>query len=388
MARLSAKDAGQAKKIWERLSSKYLFTEKEIQIVNSTIILGQSQENTFPPENERLTLVKLEGFPSKMADAAIRNANWGEINYWAKHANDVEKNIRWDYWLARAKIELGQTSSGNGLLEKISNRRHYYGFMAASRLNRSSNLNDASLSNLVPHQASNPRVLRAKELFAVGDDVNGRREWYASLSELPEKEKLHSIYFLNSIGRTSLTIRTANKAGAQDHLTLRFPTLYQQEFRGAALTTDLSLPLLYAVARQESAFNSQAVSTANARGLMQLIPSTAKLTARRMGLSSPSVTRLHEPGLNIKLGSFHLGWLIERFDGQTALAVAAYNAGEKRVDRWTKNKKRLSLDVWIEQIPFKETRNYVKNVLAFRHVYSELLGQPESFINKKNLRLR
>jgi soluble lytic murein transglycosylase len=121
---------------------------------------------------------------------------------------------------------------------------------------------------------------------------------------------------------------------------------------------------------------------------MQLIPSTAKLTARRMGLSSPSVTQLHQPGLNIKLGSFHLGWLINRFEGQTALAVAAYNAGEKRVDRWTKDKKELSLDVWVEQIPFKETRNYVKNVLAFRQVYSQLLGQPEPFLSKENKHLR
>ena len=388
LSRLSTKDADHARKIWERLSPKYLFTDKEIQTVNSAIILGLSQENDFPSEKERLPLLKLNGFSSKMANAAIQNANWAEIDYWAKHANNDEKNIKWDYWLARAKIELGQTASGNDLLEQISNQRHYYGFMAANRLNRSSNLNDASLTHLTDYQASNPRVLRTKELFAVGDDINGRREWYASLSELSEEEKLHSLYFLNGIGRTALTIRTANKAGAQDHLALRFPKLYQQEFRSAALTTDLSLPLLYAVARQESAFNPQAVSTANARGLMQLIPSTAKLSARRMGLSSPSVTRLHEPGLNIKLGSFHLGWLVERFDGQTALAVAAYNAGEKRVDRWTKNKKQLALDVWVEQIPFKETRNYVKNVLAFRQVYSELLGQPEPFLSPKNLRLR
>ena len=99
-----------------------------------------------------------------------------------------------------------------------------------------------------------------------------------------------------------------------------------------------------------------------------------------MGLSSPSVARLHQPGLNIKLGSFHLAWLIDRFEGQTALAIAAYNAGETRVDRWTKNKKGMSLDVWIEQIPFNETRNYVKNVLAFRQVYSLLLDQSQPFL--------
>ena len=388
LSRLSNKNPNLAKKTWERLSAKYVFTKKEAIKVNSAIILGFSQSNDFPSEKQRSSLLNLEGFSSKMADAAIQNANWQEINYWAKHANDIEKNIRWDYWLARAKIELGQTDSGNSQLEKISNQRHYYGFLAASLLSKPFSLNDVSLTTLKHYQPSNLRVLRAKELFAIGDDVNGRREWYTALTELSDAEKLNSIYFINSIGRTALTIRTASKAGAQDHLALRFPKLYQQEFRGAALTTDLSLPLLYAIARQESAFNAQAVSSANARGLMQLIPSTAKLTARRMGLSSPSVTQLHQPGLNIKLGSFHLGWLINRFEGQTALAVAAYNAGEKRVDRWTENKKELSLDVWVEQIPFKETRNYVKNVLAFRQVYSQLLGQPEPFLSKENKRLR
>ena len=131
-----------------------------------------------------------------------------------------------------------------------------------------------------------------------------------------------------------------------------------------------------------------AISSANARGLMQLIPSTANLSARRMGLSAPSTSRLHNPGLNIKLGSFHLSWLIKRYKGQTALAVAAYNTGERRVDRWTEGKKGLSLDVWIEQIPFKETRNYVKNVLAFRQVYSQLIGQPLPFVNPSNTLLR
>ena len=234
----------------------------------------------------------------------------------------------------------------------------------------------------------NQNVFRAKELFAVGDNVNARREWYRTLSTQTDKEKINSIYFINELGKTPLTIRTAGDAGAHDHLKLRFPILYQQEFKEAALTTDQPLALLYAVSRQESAFNVMAVSSANARGLMQLIPSTANLSARRMGLSAPSTSRLHNPGLNIKLGSFHLSWLIKRYKGQTALAVAAYNAGERRVDRWTEGKKGLSLDVWIEQIPFKETRNYVKNVLAFRQVYAQLIGQPLPFVNPSNTLLR
>ena len=384
LSRLSTKAPSQAQKTWDKLSTKYSFTEKETQKVNAAIRLGLSKQNDFPSEEDRPSLVNVKGFSSAMADDAIRHVNWREVNYWSKQANNIEQNIKWDYWLARAKIELGEKDSGDSDLENIAKQRHYYGFMASSLLNKAPHLNDASLTTLTAYQATNTRVLRAKELFAVGDDVNGRREWYKALTELSDQEKLYSIYFMSNIGRTPLTIRTATRAGAQDHLSLRFPTFYQQEFRAAALTTDLSISLLYAVARQESAFNVQAVSSANARGLMQLIPSTAKLAARRMGLSSPSVARLHQPGLNIKLGSFHLAWLIDRYEGQTALAIAAYNAGETRVDRWTKNKKGMSLDIWIEQIPFKETRNYVKNVLAFRQVYSLLLDQSQPFLIDEN----
>ena len=388
VSRLSKNHPTQAKKAWSSFKGQYSFSDQEIQLAESNIVKGQAKENIFPGTSDRYRF-KDETLLKELANSAIKNANWEEASYWVKRVLSIEEDIRWDYWLSRAQIEIGGEEQEAKLrLTRISNERHYYGFMAASLLQSKPRINDASLSRSALQVPNNQNVFRAKELFAVGDNVNARREWYRTLSTQPDEEKINSIYFINDLGKTPLTIRTAGDAGARDHLKLRFPILYQQEFKEAALTTDQPLALLYAVSRQESAFNVLAVSSANARGLMQLIPSTANLTARRMGLSAPSTSRLHNPGLNIKLGSFHLSWLLKRYRGQTALAVAAYNAGEQRVDRWTKGKKALPLDVWIEQIPFKETRNYVKNVLAFRQVYAQLINQPLPFISPPNKFLR
>ena len=388
VSRLSKRDVNLAKQIWSRFKGQFSFSERETQIAESNIALGFAKENTFPDTKNRYRFID-ETLIRGLANLAIENANWKEASYWIKSATSIDEDIRWDYWLSRAQIELGEEEQEATLrLKRISEERHYYGFMAANILKRTPKLNDSSLHKSEIKSPTNQNILRAKELFAVGDNVNARREWYRTLATQPDEEKIRSLYFINDLGRTQLAIRTAEDAGAYNHLKLRFPILYHQEFKEAALITAQPLALLYAVSRQESAFNVMAVSSANARGLMQLIPSTASLSARRMGLAAPSTSRLHNPGLNIKLGSFHLVWLLKRYKGQTALAVAAYNAGEQRVDRWTKGKKGLSLDVWIEQIPFQETRNYVKNVLAFRQVYAQLIGQPLPFVNPSNRFLR
>jgi soluble lytic murein transglycosylase len=186
-----------------------------------------------------------------------------------------------------------------------------------------------------------------------------------------------------NIGDLSLAIRSANLAEAMDDLVLRFPIAFSADFNSAAHKQDIAPALLRAVARQESAYQTNARSPVGARGLMQLMPATAKLVTKRARLPSSYTNELNDPKVNIQLGSYHLAWLIERFDGQRPLAIAAYNAGEHRVDRWIKNKTLTPTDVWIETIPFRETRNYVKNVLAFAFVYNQLLDTPTAILSPK-----
>jgi soluble lytic murein transglycosylase len=131
-----------------------------------------------------------------------------------------------------------------------------------------------------------------------------------------------------------------------------------------------------AVARQESAFDPRARSGANALGLMQLLHPTATLVASRIGIAALSITDLYDPGVNVELGGHHLARLLARYGNRRPLAAAAYNAGEHRVDRWLRERNGMPMDVWIETIPFRETRDYVKNVLAFTQVYGQLLDRP------------
>ena len=109
---------------------------------------------------------------------------------------------------------------------------------------------------------------------------------------------------------------------------------------------------------------------------MQLLPATAKRTAKKSGLRQPTKLDLYEPAINIRIASEYLATLMKRYDQQRPLAFAAYNAGEHRVDRWIKDRSGMPMEIWIETIPFRETRGYVKSVLAFNHLYSKRLNKP------------
>ena len=120
---------------------------------------------------------------------------------------------------------------------------------------------------------------------------------------------------------------------------------------------------------------------------MQLIQPTAERVARRVGLAEPGTGDLYYPALNIELGGHYLADLLDRYGARRPLAAAAYNAGEHRVDRWIKNVSGQPMDVWIETIPFSETRNYVKNVMAFAKVYGYLRGSPRPMLEAHEIRL-
>jgi soluble lytic murein transglycosylase len=166
-----------------------------------------------------------------------------------------------------------------------------------------------------------------------------------------------------------------------DDLQVRFPIVYKEHVTKAAQQTSVNPLFIFAVTRQESAFVHDAKSPAGAVGLMQLLPATAKQTAQKNGLSF-TPQDLIMPEKNIALGSRYLDHLLGVFDGNRILAAAAYNAGPTRVKKWLNKDKgaQLPYDVWIETIPYKETRGYVQNVLSFSVIYAYRLGQETNFV--------
>ena len=383
LMRLAKRSTEKAETAWASYRQSHAFTDGERAELDQALMLGKATEGHFPaPRPQGLPADVVEA----MAKAAVRHRNWSEAQHWIEQLpGDELSGNRWQYWLARA-ISASFLNSERARLgyRALADERTYYGFLAAERLGippRLNHSNEAASAAQLQELRRIPGVNRAAELYAVGDRINARREWNQLVPELTPVQQALAAHLTMQMGWTSQGIRIANAAKLRDHLDLRFPTVYGSDFQRISHATTVPHSFLIAVARQESAFDPKARSSANARGLMQLLHSTATGVARRSNLAAPSTVDLYTPGVNIEIAGHHLAELLVRYDNARPLAAAAYNAGQHRVTRWTKNARGMPMDIWIETIPFRETRNYVKNVLAFAQVYGQLLGQPTPMLH-------
>lgn len=399
VTRLSTRKPSKAASAWQRFRLSHTFSPAQRQRLDDQIAVGLATENRFPPTEQR-EQIQSEFAVQGLLNAAIAHQHWTEVVYWAgRESADQGIKDRTRYWLGRAYFELNQTSDGQALLASLAQERSYYGFLAAARLKLPGQLQAMSTHQLTLEAQEQllqiPGIARAVELFATGDDVNGRREWYRQLADQDQDIQHYMAHLAQRIGRLYLAIQTANNAGARDDLSLRFPEAFGPLFNAAALRHGVDSNLLRAIARQESAFQTKAISSAGALGLMQVMPATGKIAVRRGALKKhigsdlgQAIKKdLHTPERNIEIGAFHLSWLLDRYDNQRPLAIAAYNAGESRADRWLKTGADSPMDVWIETIPFKETRNYVQNVLAFEVVYRMLNQRPLPILGENEWRV-
>ena len=165
-------------------------------------------------------------------------------------------------------------------------------------------------------------------------------------------------------GWHSRAIAAAASVGEYDDLALRYPLPYDSTFQRYAADASISPTWAYGVARSESLFMRDVRSRAGAIGLMQLMPATGRDVAREISLPYSGLDTLTDPDSNIRLGTTYLGRMAERYGGNQVLATAAYNAGPHRVDAWLPDEGTIDARIWIENIPFNETRGYVRRVLA------------------------
>ncbi len=388
LVRLSTRDPKKTLKAWKKYRTTHDFSELQKKVMTERLSVAIAKTGAFPEEAKRSEITSAFAVIG-LANAAIAVANWQELNFWANKLPEEEKSThKWRFWRALSKEKIMDSDLRSNPHDheddflKLAQERNYYGFLAAERLAIPSSLNaETDLAYSGKIIAKNIHAKRALELFAVGEELNARREWFRAFDEIEDQhEKRVLAHAVKNIGKISLAIFSANLADATDDLTLRFPNQYGPQFDRASHKGGISPSLLKAITRQESAYDPKAKSSAGARGLMQLMPRTARLVARRMNVKLAGDDSLYEPLMNIQLGSFHIAWLLERYKGNRPQAIAAYNAGESRVDRWLKERDGLPIENWIETIPFKETRNYVKNVLAFTQVYERLAGNSRSSI--------
>ena len=383
LVRLAARNPAEAYKVWPTYRDQHAWSADEQTTIERAVWQARASQGIFPEpafkSNDPLLLATL-------ATMARDRQNWIELERFITLMPDEERNkIEWQYWLARGMEEnQGDSPAVAQIYRSIATQRQYYGFLAAEKAGMPAQLAQSSVAALGPEAidalAKYPNGARGLEFFARNEAVNARREWLFGADNLGPEAAREFTYAALHKGYPNFGIFLANRAGLTDEVAVRFPVLYRKEFDAASKRSRLPVPLLFAITRQESAFDRQARSVADARGLMQLLPSTARWVAERTRQRPPSEAALYEPSTNINLGSTFLAGLLARYQNQLPLAAAAYNAGEGRVKKWTTGVAGMPMDVWIETIPFNETRNYVKNVLAFRVVYGILIKEPQPLL--------
>ncbi len=300
---------------------------------------------------------------------------------------EARQSERWMYWHARMLEQRGDSESlaeARSLYRQVAATRSFYGFLAADWLDTDYELFERPVA--VSHEQmlalyNVPAILRAYELLQLDEEPAARNEWQQALSSFTESEVMAAGKLAESWGWHRNSVQAMIRIGYWDDLQLRFPLAYTEQFASAAEDNRISAQLLMAVARQESALMPDVRSPAGARGLMQLMPATARQTAGRVGIRI-SDQDLYTPDINIVLGSRYLAEMLEDFGGNRALAAAAYNAGPNRVRQWLRNtgENPVPLDIWIEIIPFAETRGYVQNVLAYSLIYAHRMGERRPFL--------
>lgn len=318
---------------------------------------------------------------------AIIEQDWQGVAYWIEHLpSATQNNARWHYWLARSYAARDDQERAQQYYQLAANARNFWGFLAAERLGLPAALSEESALSVSKKEGQetalslnkdtalsehSERVLqRVSLLLAANEAGHARNEWLLLLRYLDDADQQDALAQIAlERGWPHLAIETALHTGRYNVLDWRFPLAQQEHFANAAKKHDIDSWLLMAVARRESAFNPQARSHAGAMGLMQLMPGTAKDMARQNGIQLSNDADVFEPALNIDLGSGYLAGLLKRYNNNRVLALAAYNAGPHRVDSWLDGEE-MPFDVFIESIPFYETREYVQAVLAYRVIFS------------------
>lgn len=374
--RLTYRDPEIALKSWQRAARAHGFSEEQKLRAARHIALWTARDS-LPGAYDLLTVLPKAAQNDEVsrwrARTSLRIAKWDRLLGDIATMSDEERNSEeWIYWRAVALERSGQVLAAAAALTQLSLERSYYGFLAADELGQDYALDHAQLAAdevVIAIIASRPEIIRAHELFLVGQDSRGRSEWDAVVRHFSPQQKLQAAILADRWGWHSRAIATAASMREYDDLSIRYPMPYQPLFEKSASQARVSQTWAYGIARSESLFMRDVRSQAGAVGLMQLMPTTGRQVAREIRLPYSGLVTLTTPASNIRLGTSYLGQMAERYNGNQVLATAAYNAGPHRVDKWLPDSGTLDARVWIENIPYNETRKYVKRVLSAQAIF-------------------
>ena len=314
---------------------------------------------------------------------ALRQDDWvAVLSGLDKMSSELATSDRWMYWRARALAKLGAHDKSEALFGDLVGRLNFYGFLANAHMKKKIDLTveDPGVDpSLVVAISNIPAIMRAKELALIGEHNFARREWYRAIDKLSMPKRLAAGRLASRMNWPHFALYALHHSSEAKDFSLSYPLGNQPMVSKYAQTYLLDPAWVFSITRQESHFKADAKSSAGAMGLMQLMPPTAQLVSTEYDIPYSNSWDLIKPETNIRLGTGYLHHLSQQFEGNIILATAAYNAGPSRVEQWIPETP-MAADVWMETIPFYETRGYLEKVITGLVIYRQLLGTPDDLI--------
>jgi soluble lytic murein transglycosylase len=376
LTRLARRQSTAADAAWQALQGRFPFSEAQRNHILATLALFHATDFDDQALARLIALpaaAQTDGTYEWRARVALARQNWpAVIAAIDAMPATLREDGEWRYFRGRALAAQGSTGEAQAQFRALADEATFFGFLAADALGQPYAICPLTLADDPAAQASLltlPGLQRAFELFAVDLPKPARREWNRALQGADQATVRVAAALANQRGWYDRAVFAFSSGDALRLYDLRFPLASQDGLVPQAEAAGIDPAWAYGILRAESAWMSDARSGADARGLMQLLPDTGALVARRNGMAWGGGDTLYDPATNIALGTRYLAHMAERFNGSPWLASAAYNAGPNRVDQWLAARGTLAPDVFIASIPFKETREYVARVMAFSVIY-------------------
>ncbi|TWI06829.1 lytic transglycosylase domain-containing protein [Aerolutibacter ruishenii] len=331
-----------------------------------------------PDSARRLAAVPIEAYDGRLHEWRVREAmarsDWSAALAALRLMPPAQRgDSRWQYFEARLSELTGDRATARRLYAEAARKPEFHGFLAADRIRQA-----YALCPLTPEDdpaarkevARDPALVRALALYRLGRPGWAQREWDDALSRFDDTQRRMAVAEAQASGWFDRAVFNLGKQRDELRLYhLRFPLHHDATIRREATRQQLDPAWVAAEIRAESIFNPTARSSANAMGLMQVIPATGAAVASRIGLPWTGPEMLYDPDANIAIGTAYLRQLMDKYGGQPYTTIAGYNAGPAPLARWQAQRPGMDPDFWIETISYKETREYVARVLAFSVIY-------------------
>jgi soluble lytic murein transglycosylase len=320
--------------------------------------------------------------------AALRAQDWAEVLAGVNAMSlQQQRDAAWQYWKARALLALGKPADGRKLLAPLSREYHFYGQLAGDELATTPSLSENKPAYKPSDQDISamlalPGIQRTLALYRVDLRGEAMKEWSWALRNFNDQELLAAAEIARRNEMYDRAIGAAEKTVTVHDFGLRYLAPYRDALQSHIREFGLEEAWVYGLMRQESRFVTAAKSNVGAAGLMQIMPSTARWVAHKLGLKDYRQSLIHQLDTNLKLGTYYMKTVLSWFDDSPVLASAAYNAGPGRARQWRADVP-LEGAIYAETIPFDETRDYVKKVMSNTVYYARQFGAPPRSLKQR-----